>query len=135
MNSDHSLIRSLYDAFNERRLEAVLAFLHPDVDWPNGMDGGRVSGREQVRDYWTRQWNVIDPHVEPLGLETDGETGRIAVHLRQVVRDLDGRTLVDQFIRHVYAIDDGLVLSMERSPRLPPATEADRLPDASRPPR
>jgi ketosteroid isomerase-like protein len=113
MNSDHSLIRNLYDAFNERRLEAVLAFLHPDVDWPNGMDGGRVSGREQVRDYWTRQWNVIDPHVEPLGLETDAETGRIAVHVRQVVRDLDGRTLVDQFIRHVYAIEDGLVLSME----------------------
>jgi len=26
------------------------------VDWPNGMEGGRVHGHAEVRAYWTRQW-------------------------------------------------------------------------------
>jgi hypothetical protein len=25
-----------------------------------------VHGREGVRSYWTRQWAMIDPHVEPV---------------------------------------------------------------------
>ena len=40
--------------------------MHPDVDWPNGMEGGREHGHAAVRDYWTRQFGLIDSHVEPL---------------------------------------------------------------------
>jgi hypothetical protein len=29
------------------------------------MDGGYVHGREAVREYWTRQWTMVSPHVEP----------------------------------------------------------------------
>ena len=29
------LIRDLYASFNARDIEAVIAALHPDVDWPN----------------------------------------------------------------------------------------------------
>src|SRR5438105_15231869 len=35
-----------------------------------------------VRDYWTRQWSVIDPHVEPRRFETD-ESGRLIVDVHQ----------------------------------------------------
>jgi hypothetical protein len=34
-----------------------------DIDWPNGWEGGRVSGKDAVRAYWTRQWAEIDPHI------------------------------------------------------------------------
>jgi hypothetical protein len=34
-----------YEAFNSRDVESVLATMHPDVVWPNGMDGGHVAGR------------------------------------------------------------------------------------------
>jgi SnoaL-like domain len=44
----------VYAAFNARDIETVLAALHPDVDWANGMDGGGVLGRADVRAYWTR---------------------------------------------------------------------------------
>ena len=50
--------------------------MHPEVEWANGMEGGTVCGHLAVREYWTRQWAVIDPHVEPLSFEEDG-TGRV----------------------------------------------------------
>ena len=37
----------------------------PDVDWANGWEGGRVVGRDAVRDYWQRQWAAIDSTAEP----------------------------------------------------------------------
>lgn len=45
--------------------------MHPDVASANGMEGGHVYGHEAVRDYWTRQWKLIDPQVEPQGFQHD----------------------------------------------------------------
>ena len=112
MFTDPDLLTSIYDAFNARDIDAVLAVLHPDVDWPNGWEGGRVYGHEGVRDYWTRQWAAIDPHVEPVGFDTD-ETGRTIVKVHQVVRDLEGNLIAEGRVEHVYLIEDGLIKSME----------------------
>jgi hypothetical protein len=109
---DRDLLTWLYTAFNARTIDTVLAALHPQVDWPNGMEGGRVLGREAVCAYWTRQWEMIDPRVEPVGFE-ELPDGRIAVDVRQVVRAHAGAVLVDQRVRHVYRIEDGLVREME----------------------
>lgn len=112
MMDDHEVLRYAYAAFNARNVDAALATMHPDVDWPNGMEGGRVHGHQGVREYWTRQWTLIDPHVEPLSFATEPD-GRIAVEVRQVVRDAAGTLLVDQRVRHVYRMEDGLVREME----------------------
>jgi len=86
--------------------------MHPDVESANGLEGGYVHGHEAVRDYWTRQWMLIDPHVEPRRFTTD-DAARIVVDLHQVVRDLAGRVMSDQMVQHVYEIKDGLVKRME----------------------
>ena len=105
---DIGLIERLYQRFNARDLPAILTLLHPDAMWANGMDGGHVHGHDGVRDYWTRQWAMIDPRVEPAGFATlaDGGT-EIEVH--QTVRDLNGNILSDKTVRHVFQIEDGLV--------------------------
>lgn len=103
---------ALYAAFNARDIDAVLERLAPDVDWPNGMEGGRVRGHEEVRAYWTRQFGLIDSHVEPVGFE-ELDDGRLAVEVHQVVRDLDGKPLSDTRIRHVYSFREGVVERME----------------------
>jgi hypothetical protein len=110
--ADRDLLVRVYDAFNARAIDVVLAALHPDVDWPNGAEGGRVHGRDAVRDYWTRQWRVIDPHVEPRGFGSD-EAERCVVEVHQLVRDLSGKVIGDQLVRHVYEIDDGLIRRMD----------------------
>lgn len=85
----------MYDGFNARDIDGVLAALADDVVWANGMDGGHVAGREAVRDYWTRQWAVVSPHVEPVQFD-EAADGAIVVQVRQSVRDLDGRPLQGQ---------------------------------------
>jgi len=112
--STQDLLTRTYRAFNARDIDAVLAVMHPEVDWPNGMEGGRVRGHAAVREYWTRQWTMIDPHVEPRGFGGDA-TGRIVVDVHQVVRDLAGKVLAEQRVLHVYLIEDGLIRSMEIS--------------------
>jgi ketosteroid isomerase-like protein len=107
-----ALLRRGYAAFNARDLEGALALLHPDVDWPNGTEGGTVSGRDGVREYWTRQWATIDPTVEPLEFQHDA-SGRIVVRVHQVVRDLAGALLTERVVEHVYAMTDGLIRSMQ----------------------
>ncbi len=105
-------LQELYAAFNARDIEAVLPALHPDVDWPNGWEGGRIRGREAVRAYWTRQWGVLDPHVTPVAFTTD-DSGRTIVEVHAVIRDHDAKVLADHKIQHIYAFDAGLVRSME----------------------
>ena len=112
--SIQDLLTRTYRAFNARDIDAVLAVMHPEVDWPNGMEGGRVRGHAAVREYWTRQWTMIDPHVGPRGFGSD-ETGRIVVDVHQVVRDLAGKVLAEQRVQHAYVIEDGLIRSMEIS--------------------
>jgi hypothetical protein len=64
------------------------------------MEGGRVEGHSGIRDYWTRQWTLVDPHVEPLGFSTD-EEGRTVVDVQQVVRDMNGTVVVHEMVQHV----------------------------------
>lgn len=109
---DRELLRKMYEAFNARDLDTTSALMHPEVDWPNGWEGGRVHGAEGVRDYWTRQWAAIDPSVEPVGFDTEDD-GRTAVQVHQRVSDLEGNVLMDGLVEHVYRIEEGLIRSME----------------------
>ncbi len=107
-----ALLKKAYAAFNIRDIDSALATMQPDVEWPNGMEGGTVHGRAGVREYWTRQWGILNPHVEPKSFTLD-ETGRVVVAVHQVVQDLTGKTLLDRMVEHVYSIEDGFIRSME----------------------
>jgi hypothetical protein len=102
----------LYEAFNRRDIDAVLETMSDEVDWPNAWKGGRLIGREAVRDYWTAQWAEIDPHVAPIAV-TERADGRLAVTVRQVVRSADGQLLGDSEVVHVYRLDDRLIRRMD----------------------
>ena len=108
MPADVEFLKRVYERFNARDIEGVFAFLHGDVVWANGQDGGHVHGHEGVRGYWTRQWAMIDPHVEPIGFST-GSDGEIVVEIHQTVRDLAGKLLADKMIDHVFRVEDGLI--------------------------
>ena len=108
MSDEVELLKRVYDRFNARDMETVLAAMHEDVLWANGMEGGHVRGRNEVRSYWTRQWSRIDPHVEPVAFAS-GLDGEVIVEVRQVVRDLNGNLLADKMVGHVFRIENGLV--------------------------
>jgi ketosteroid isomerase-like protein len=105
-------LERVYAAFNARDIDEALSLMQPDVDWPNGWEGGRIQGRDAVREYWTRQWQSIDSSVDPVGFADAGD-GRIAVTVQQVVRDLDGAAMSEGRVSHVYTLRDGLVARMD----------------------
>jgi hypothetical protein len=104
----------LYDRFNARDIDAVLAELAPDVTWPNGWEGGFEHGREAVRAYWTRQWAELDPTVTPTAFE-DLADGRVRVTVYQVVKNLDGAALGDETVFHMYAFEGEFIARMDIS--------------------
>jgi ketosteroid isomerase-like protein len=103
-----AFLTHVYERFNARDMETVLAAMHEDVIWANGMDGGYVNGRDGVREYWTRQWAMVDPRVDPIGFSarSNGET---VVRVHQVVRDLSGTLLLDHDVSHIFSIEDSLI--------------------------
>ena len=108
MSDEVELLRTVYALFNGRDIERVLAAMHPDVVWTNGMEGGHIHGRDEVRSYWRRQWSMMNTYVEPLEISPNGN-GEVEVKVHQLVRDLEGNLLADRFVIHVFQIRDGMI--------------------------
>jgi hypothetical protein len=104
-------LRRLYAAFNARDIDACLAGMTPDVDWPNGWEGGSVRGHDEVRAYWTRQWEQVNPRVEPVEIRSRPD-GDVAVRVHQTVRGPSDEVLSDGEVEHVYRFRGGLVERM-----------------------
>jgi hypothetical protein len=83
-----------------------------DVSWPKASEGGRVVGKQAVREYWTRQWAEFDPLVNVLEVIAH-EYGTIDVKVHQLVKDLKGNILSDTELWHVYSFTDDLIDRME----------------------
>ena len=77
----HNLIKKAYSAFNSRDIDTALSTFHPNVQWPKAFEGGYVSGHDEIRKYWTRQWSEINPNVEPTGFN-ERHNGTLEVTVR-----------------------------------------------------
>ena len=115
MAGEIDVLKRMYDGFNARDIDGVLDMLDDDVAWANGMDGGHVHGHDAVRDYWTRQWTIVSPHVEPVSFDKNAD-GSVVVTVQQSIRDLEGKPLKDQThglkdktVGHVFHLRGGKV--------------------------
>ncbi len=61
-----------------------------------------------VRDYWARQWGMVNPNVQPKNFATR-PNGTVEVDVQQRVRDLNGDLLSDKIVRHIFEIENGLI--------------------------
>src|SRR5450755_13233 len=112
MTNTQTLIAEVYSAFNQRNIDGALALMTETVSWPKASEGGRVVGKEEIRAYWTRQWQEFDPHVEPIEV-IEREGGKTDVKVRQLVKSLGGDVLSDSEVWHVYTIANGLIERMD----------------------
>ena len=106
------LIKQAYSAFNKRDIDGALALMTQDVSWPKASEGGKVIGKEEIRAYWTRQWDEFDPHVEPLAI-TEGDGGKVRVRVHQLVKSLEGDVLSESEVLHVFTMNSGLIAAMD----------------------
>ncbi len=119
MSQVTDVLARMYERFNARDIGGVLAALADDVAWANGMDGGHEHGLDAVRDYWTRQWAVVSPRVEPVRFDESAD-GSVLVTVQQTIRDLDGNPLQDQahglhdkLVGHRFRFRDGKVIRFD----------------------
>lgn len=112
MGDHKALLTSLYEAFNRKDIEAVVASMHPDVSWPDLFGEGRRSGRDALRAMWRDQFSKIDPEATPISITTL-QDGRVEVTLAYVVRTLDGKLFTEEVTTNTYRFRDDLVISME----------------------
>ena len=92
--------QDVYENFNNRKIDLVIEKMTDNVKWANGMEGGHVYGHEGVREYWTRQFTMINPTVTPLDIDVEDGVVKIKVH--QVVYDMNGKLLVDAITYHFF---------------------------------
>jgi len=109
---ERKFLQDLYEAFNRREIEKILSLMKPDVKWANGMEDGLVYGRDNVREYWRKQFEILQPQLEPLEFERD-ENNRSVVTVRQTVRDLEGNLVLEKTVRQIFTFDDGLISVFE----------------------
>lgn len=70
MTEEEQLLRRAYEAFNARDIDAALALMHLDVDWPNGMEGGRERGLISEGDV-QHLYTLSDGLVERMDIRED----------------------------------------------------------------
>ncbi|MET0944782.1 MAG: nuclear transport factor 2 family protein [Flavobacterium sp.] len=105
-------IKKAYSAFNERNIDNALSTMQPDVQWSKAWEGGYISGHDEIKQYWTRQWTEINPKVEPTSFE-ERENGSLEVKVHQNVKDLHGNLIFDGLVKHIYTFQDGLIKTMD----------------------
>jgi hypothetical protein len=110
--STQALISEAYSAFNKRDVDGTLALMSENVNWPRASEGGRVVGKQEIREYWTRQWTDFDPHLEVLKV-IDRDNGKTEVQVHQLVKDRKGGILSDTVLWHVYTIQNSLIERMD----------------------
>ena len=86
--------------------------MQEDVQWYKAWEGGYISGHDEIKQYWTRQWTEINPKVEPVGF-TERENGSLEVRVHQNVKDLEGNLMFDGTVKHIYTFKNGLIKTMD----------------------
>lgn len=110
---DRALLRQAYAAYNHQDLDALVALVSDDVDWPDGPR--RLHGKAQVRAYWTQQWSAARTHDQPVSL-TRHHDGRVAVTIDQVVRTPDGIVTSRGRFLHLHRLQAGRLTAMHLLP-------------------
>ena len=106
------IIKEAYAAFNARDIDRALSQMHADILWPKAFEGGHVKGHAEIRKYWTRQWAEINPNVQPVDC-LEQEDGSLVITVHQSVKDLDGNLVFEGQVKHIYTLQDGLLLKMD----------------------
>jgi ketosteroid isomerase-like protein len=112
MADTKTVIEQAYSAFNRRDVDGALALMTEDVSWPKASEGGKVVGKQEIRAYWTRQWDEFDGHVDPLEI-TEEDGGKVRVKVHQRVKNLQGEVLWDGEVLHVFTVKGGLIAAMD----------------------
>ena len=112
MDDAQTLLTKVYDAYNRRDFAAFSAFLTPDINWPDSVEGGRLIGPNALGAYWARNDKSITVDIAVVSIAALPD-GRVAAEVNQIVRNLAGQVWSDTCERHVFTLRDGMVARLD----------------------
>ena len=105
------MLHDAYRAFNQRRVDDLLALLVADVEWPDVAGGRVLRSHDEVRAYWLAQFEAASPVVEPTDFVAAGDD--LVAVVRQQVFDHAGTPLTDAVtVYHRYTFREEKVAAM-----------------------
>jgi len=115
MDHAHALLTQVYEAYNRQDFAAFSAFLTPDVDWPNQLQGTRVIGPDAVAAQWRETAKTIVVDLAPVSFSAAPD-GRVVVDVNQIVRNLSGQIWSDSCVRHLFTLEGDRIARLDVEP-------------------
>ena len=113
MGDRKALLTQLYKAFNDRDVATLVGGMHPEVSWPNFLEGGRVEGRDALTAYWTNQFAIVTPEASPIEMRELAD-GRVYVRLHYVIRANEGGGIwTDEITNNTFTFEGDSVIRMD----------------------
>jgi hypothetical protein len=102
----------MYEHFNAREVQLASDYMHADVDWPNALDGTRLTSLADVLDYWRGQFAQFDPRVYPVEFAELRETLALCTEAKGLIAFC--KSELDAVSGELAELDlDALVASLE----------------------
>lgn len=111
MRHERSLLAKAYEAFNARDPIGLGEVLHAGVQWPDSLEGGLVTGRAAVMNYFARQFDLMQLDAHQITVREE-PPARIVVDIQYAVKSRDGQLWSDTRAVLAYDFADGLILRM-----------------------
>jgi ketosteroid isomerase-like protein len=112
MDARRALLLRLYKAIDAKNVDAVVALLHPDVDFPDQLnEDKRLHGLAEVRSYYERAFSLIagENTLTAFHARPDG-TAEVRIHHHVTSLDLWHDGPVD----YSFSFRDGLIARLDR---------------------
>ncbi|NBB16228.1 hypothetical protein GVN21_12750 [Caulobacter sp. SLTY] len=113
MDARKALLTRFYKALDQRDVEGIVATLHPDVDFPDQIDGGRRRGVAALRDYWTNAFTMIHAISTPSAFKALGDSAMLAT-VHHHVSSLAGKLWYEGTVQYRFEFRDGLIVRMDQ---------------------
>lgn len=112
MDARRALLLRFYKALDAKDVDAVMALLHPDVNFPDQLDGTRLQGTAAVRAYYERAFGLISAESTPTAFHPRRD-GSLEVRVHHHVTSLAGGLWHDGPVDYSFQFRDGLISRLD----------------------
>lgn len=110
-SAKEALLRTAYERFADHDIDALLALMTDDVEWPNVAERTVLRSHQAIRAYWEAQFAVADPRVTPTAFTEAGDD--LVATITQHIFDLTGSPMTEpNTVYHRYSFRQDKVSRM-----------------------
>ena len=114
MDPRRALLLRFYKAIDAKDVDAILAMLHPEVDFPDQLnDDRRLRGHAAVRAYYEKAFSIIAGESTPTAFHPRPD-GTLEVRVHHHVTSIDGALWHDGPVDYSFGFRDGLIARLDR---------------------